>query len=126
MAKGTILIVEDDEDLHVLYGLYLQSMDIEILRAYNGAEALEILERQKPDLIILDLIMPVMDGEEFFVKLRREKQIHDIPVIIASVNDKIPERLFSLGNLQTVLKKPFTVEKLTGEIEKILSGKRIA
>jgi DNA-binding response OmpR family regulator len=122
MAKPKIMIVEDDEDLHVLYGLYLQSADYDILRAYNGAEALAFLDSEKPDLIILDLIMPVMDGEEFFVKLRKERKMTDIPVIIASVNEKIPDHLFALGNLRAVLKKPFTVEKLTGEIKKILSA----
>ena len=89
MSSKKIMIVEDDEDPHTLYGLYLQGQDYEILRAFNGAEAFKILETQRPDLIILDMIMPVMDGEEFFMKLRTEKKITDIPVIIASVNDKI-------------------------------------
>ena len=121
MTGQTILIVDDDEDLHTLYTLYLQGESFHIQRAYNGKEALDLIEKHKPDLIVLDMIMPVMDGEEFFVKLRTEKKIKDIPVIIASVNDKIPPKLFELGNIYTTLKKPFTIETLVGKIQEALA-----
>ena len=120
MREKKILIVEDDEDLHILYGLYLRGESFRILRAYNGQEALEQVEKEKPDLIILDMIMPVMDGEEFFRRLRTEKKILDIPVIIASVNDKIPQRLFALGNIYAALKKPFTIDTLISQIRAAL------
>ena len=123
MAPPTILIVDDDEDLHTLYGLYLQSHDYKILRAYNGKQALEILEKETPDLIVLDMIMPVMDGEEFYVKLRTEKKMTEIPVIIASVNEKISPKIFSAGKVYTTLKKPFTIETLVGKIEEALAKK---
>ncbi len=120
MANPKILIVDDDEDLHTLYGLYLQSESFNIARAFNGKQALEMVEKENPDLIVLDMIMPVMDGEEFFIKLRTEKNIHT-PVIIASVNEKIPQKLFDLGNIFTTLKKPFTIETLIGKIHEALS-----
>ena len=119
-----VLIVDDDEDLHTLYGLYLQGESFQIMRAFNGKQALELLDKEKPDLIVLDMIMPVMDGEEFFTKLRTEKNIKDIPVIIASVNEKIPQKLFDLGNIYTTLKKPFTIETLVGKIQEALAAKK--
>ncbi len=125
MSKQKILIVDDDEDLHTLYGLYLQGESFDILRAFNGKQALEMLDHERPDLIVLDMIMPVMDGEEFFIKLRTEKKIKDIPVIIASVNEKIPAKLFELGNIYATLKKPFTIETLVGKIQEALSGKAL-
>lgn len=121
MSEQTIMIVEDDEDLHALYGLYLQGESYRILRAFNGKEALEILDHERPDLIVLDMIMPVMDGEEFFTCLRTERKITDIPVIIASVNEKIPQRLFDLGNIYTALRKPFTMETLLTKIQEALA-----
>ena len=124
MADHKILIIDDDEDLHTLYGLYLQGESFQILRAYNGKQGLEIVEKDRPDLIVLDMIMPVMDGEEFFIKLRTEKNIKDIPVIIASVNEKIPPKLFELGNIYTTLKKPFTIETLVGKIQEALAKKK--
>lgn len=121
MMATKILIVEDDEDLHTLYGLYLQGQDYEILRAYNGQEAFELLERERPAVIILDMIMPVMDGEEFYVRLRAEKKILDIPVIIASVNDKISPKILNLGKVYAVLKKPFSIEVLVQHIQGALA-----
>ena len=124
MSDPTVLIVDDDEDLHTLYSLYLQGESIRILRAFNGQEGLDILEKEKPDMIVLDMIMPVMDGEEFFIKLRTEKNIKDIPVIIASVNEKISQKLFDLGNIYCNLKKPFTIETLVGKIQEALKIKK--
>ena len=124
MQEPTVLIVDDDEDLHTLYSLYLQGESIRILRAFNGQEGLSILEKERPDLIVLDMIMPVMDGEEFFIKMRTEKNIKDIPVIIASVNEKISPRLYELGNIYTTLKKPFTIETLVGKIQEALKAKK--
>lgn len=120
-AKGkTILIVEDDEDLHLLYRLYLQGESYQILEANNGEEGLKLVEKNKPDLIILDMIMPIMDGEEFIQKLRFEKKVFDIPIIIASVNDKIPPALLEKGKINSVLHKPFPIETLLQKISSIL------
>ena len=124
MTQPKIMIVDDDEDLHTLYRLYLQGESFQTLQAYNGKEALEIVAKDRPDLIVLDMIMPVMDGEEFFIKLRTEKKIKDIPVIIASVNEKIPAKLFELGNIPFTLKKPFTIETLITKIRAALTPKR--
>ena len=124
MTEYKIMIVDDDEDLHTLYGLYLQGESFKIVRAFNGKEALDMVEKEKPDLIVLDMIMPVMDGEEFFTKLRTEKHIKDVPVIIASVNEKIPPRLYELGNIPFTLKKPFTMDVLASKIRAALSLKK--
>ncbi len=115
-----ILIIEDDEDLHLLYRLYLKGESYKIFEAWNGKEGLEQIERERPDLIILDMIMPVMDGEEFIQKFRFEKKNFDIPIIIASVNDKIPAPFLEKGKIQSVLKKPFPIETLLKEIKTAL------
>ncbi len=111
-----ILIVEDDEDLLCLYRLYLQGESYQIIQAKNGLEGLQHAEQDHPDLIILDMIMPVMDGEEFIKKYRIEKKNFDVPIIIASVNDKIPPSLLEKGKIRSVLKKPFSIETLLKEI----------
>ena len=121
MPGRKIMVVDDDEDLHTLYGLYLQGEDFQMIPAYNGKQALELLDQERPDLIVLDMIMPVMDGEEFLVKLRTEKKIQDIPVIIASVNEKVPQKLLDLGNISAALKKPFTIETLVTKVREALS-----
>ncbi|HOW58113.1 MAG TPA: response regulator [Candidatus Omnitrophota bacterium] len=107
-----VLIVEDDKDFQDIYSLYLQGESFEVQKAYNGSEGLAILDKEIPDLIILDLIMPVMDGEEFYVHLREREPCRSIPVIIASVNEKMPQRIEELGGVAGILRKPFEIDKL--------------
>jgi DNA-binding response OmpR family regulator len=124
MKPKKILIVDDDEELHILYGLYLRGESFQIFKAFNGQEALEAVAREAPDLIVLDMIMPVMDGEEFLIKLRNENKVKEIPVIIASVNEKIPQKILDLGNIYSTLKKPFTIETLVKRIQEVFAHHR--
>ncbi|MFH0984119.1 MAG: response regulator [Candidatus Omnitrophota bacterium] len=107
-----ILIVEDDSDFQDIYQLYLQGESFQVLTAMNGKEAIAVLEKETPDLIVLDLIMPVMDGGEFYSWLRSQEKGRSIPVIIASVNDKFPQSVTDLGGVAGNLKKPFRIEAL--------------
>ena len=111
-----ILIVDDDSDFQDIYQLFLQGESFQVLTALNGKEAMAVLEKETPDLIILDLIMPVMAGEEFYVGLRAQEKWRHIPVIVASVNDKMPKRVTDLGGIAGSLKNPFQIDAL---IEKI-------
>ena len=113
---GKILIVEDDCDFQGIYQLYLQGESFQVLTALNGKEAMAVLEKETPDLIILDLIMPVMDGEEFYLWLRAQEKGRLIPVIVASVNEKIPQRMIDLGGIAGSLKKPFEIDALLEKI----------
>jgi DNA-binding response OmpR family regulator len=115
-----ILIIEDDSDFQDIYSLFLQGESYQVLPANNGKEGLAVLEKETPDLIILDLIMPVMDGEEFYVRLRENKKWQKIPVIIASVNEKMPPRVEELGGVACNLKKPFEIDLLLKKIRENL------
>lgn len=115
-----VLIIDDDDELHTLYGLYLRGASYRILEAYNGQEAFILLAKEKPDLIVLDMIMPVMDGETFLRKMHGMEEISKIPVIIASVNEKISPELLGYENVKTVLRKPFTIQMLSETIQKNL------
>jgi len=112
-----ILIVDDDSDFQDIYQLYLQGASFQVQTALNGKEALAALEKETPDLIILDLIMPVMDGEEFYVQLRAQERWRHIPVIVASVNEKMPQRITDLGGIVGNLKKPFPIDILIEKID---------
>ena len=111
-----ILIVEDDTDFQDIYQLYLRGESYEVLIASNGQEGLAVLEKETPDLIILDLIMPVMDGEEFYVRLREQAKWRSMPVLVASVNEHMPPRIQELGGVAGNLRKPFGIDVLLEKI----------
>ena len=78
--KKKILIVEDEEGLRLLYEEELKAEGYEVLTAQNGKEAIQKLEEGKPDLIVLDIVMPVMDGMEALGKIVGKKR--KIPIIL--------------------------------------------
>jgi CheY-like chemotaxis protein len=116
----TILIVEDEHNFHDLYELMLEGTGCEIIRAYDGYEALEKLTEKKPDLIILDILLDMMTGDTFFLYLKSMPEYVDIPVIMVS---SFPARKYK--NLRQIdpglvfLKKQhLTKERLLDEVEK--------
>jgi CheY-like chemotaxis protein len=78
--KKKILVVEDEESLRLLYEEELKSEGYEVLTAGNGREAIELLETEKPDLILLDIVMPVMDGMEALGRIVGKER--KIPIIL--------------------------------------------
>ncbi len=117
-----VMIVDDDEELHILYGLYLRGASYQLLEAYNGKQAFELLEKERPGVIVLDMIMPEMDGETFLRQMHGMDGLNTIPVIIASVNEKISPELTGYANVKAILRKPFTIQVLTDAIKKILAS----
>jgi len=91
-SKKKILVVEDNEDNREIFVFRLQQLDFEVLVASNGKEALEIAFRSKPDLIFMDLRMPVMDGWEATRALRQTEWGRDLPVIAVTAHAMKEER----------------------------------
>lgn len=81
-TKYKAVVVEDDSDLRFLYQYKLEASGFEVLTAADGVEGLEVIERLRPDIILLDLLMPGMGGAEMLAKLRSKEWGGDIRVII--------------------------------------------
>ena len=81
MTKARILCVEDDQDMLDYINLILGKAGFEVLSARGGAVGLDAMRREQPDLILLDLMMPGMDGAEVLLQKREDESIRDIPVI---------------------------------------------
>ena len=114
----TILIVEDEQNFHDLYEVMLEGTGCEIIRAYDGYEALEKLTEKNPDLIILDLLMNMITGDTFFLHLKNMLDYTDIPVIIISAHSE--KRYKNLRktdpNLIFIEKQYLTKERLLDEV----------
>jgi CheY-like chemotaxis protein len=115
-----ILVVEDDEAIRGLVSDVLRDDGYTVREASNGIEALEQLRRGKPDLIVLDLMMPVMDGWAFVEECRIKQYCEDVPIIVTSASHDLPrtaERLRDFG-VRTCLAKPFDVDGLLALVER--------
>ena len=84
--EKTILIIDDELDLLSLLKIRLEGVDYKVLSAPNAEEALGLLEKNKPDLILLDLLLPKMQGEEVCQRLKSDRKLKHIPVIIMTAH----------------------------------------
>jgi len=122
MAK--ILIVEDDPTTVQLIEFLLKKNNFEVLIAYNGVEALQISKKEKSDLILMDVMMPKMDGIEAIEKLKKDENTRDIPIVILSA---LGQEMDVMRGLQAgasgYIVKPFSPKELLDEIEAKLTKK---
>jgi CheY-like chemotaxis protein len=115
-----ILVVEDDEAIRGLVSDVLRDDGYHVSEASNGVEALEYVAGHRPDLIVLDLMMPVMDGWTFVEECRRKPCCSEVPIVVTSAShdlSRTAERLRSFG-VRTCLAKPFDVEGLLALVER--------
>ncbi|MGB5438674.1 MAG: response regulator, partial [Gammaproteobacteria bacterium] len=101
-----VLVVEDDEKTRDIMARTLEKEDWDVMQAGNGREALEQMSQIKPDLILLDLMMPVMDGFDFLLEMRGNPAWKDIPVIVVTAKDlTADDRRILSGKVEQVLEK---------------------
>lgn len=120
MEASKVLVVDDDPDILEALAEILEGEGFEILHARNGVEALGCLASDTPDLILLDLMMPVMDGWEFAEHLHRQDEWARIPVIVLSADRNVGGKARELGALG-YLAKPFELSELLSLVQGSLS-----
>lgn len=125
-GQGKILVVDDEKDITGWLTAALSHHGYQVVAAYNGEQALAAVANDQPDLIILDMMMPVMDGRTTLRYLRQQDESREIPVIVLSANkiDDEGERADMIGlGVREFLHKPVTVGNLVGEVRKLLDGR---
>jgi CheY-like chemotaxis protein len=105
-VAATVLIVDDDPVIAMMYGLGLERAGYHVLAAKDGVAGLELVETAHPDLILLDVRMPVMDGIEVLTRLVSDMATRDIPVVMLSnySESAIVKKALSLGAKQYLVK----------------------
>lgn len=118
-----ILAVDDEEDIRSLLEMQVSGAGHEVLLAGDGAEALQQVEAQHPDLVLLDVAMPVMDGLQMLERLRAEPATRDLPVIAVSgrLDVRTVERLRALG-VRILVRKPHSNGELQDRIREALTS----
>jgi CheY-like chemotaxis protein len=117
-ATKTVLVVEDDADIREALSQILEFEGYHVVCAANGQEALSYLkDSEKPGLILLDLMMPVMDGWQFRAEQQKDNKISDVPVIIVSADGRVYQKAAAIG-AAGYLRKPVELETLLTAVEK--------
>lgn len=120
MAKKRILVVEDDRDINELIRYNLEREGFDVLSLFDGAEVLEVASTRRPDLILLDLMLPEVDGLEICRQLKGEDKTKDIPVIMITAKGTEADIVIGLSiGADDYLPKPFSPQVLLARIKVI-------
>ena len=123
MNKARILVVDDDQNIIDLLGAALSLEGWQVLFAWNGVQALKTIEEESPHLVVLDIIMPLMDG---FEVCRRIRQRSTIPIIALSARGDIEDKVKCLNlGADDYITKPFRVDELIARINAALRRNKI-
>lgn len=119
MSNGpVILIIDDDKYIRLQLRLILESQKLSVLEAESGNRAIELIEEQKPDLILLDLMLPGMGGEDILVGIRKRYNAEELPVIVVTADrGEMTFYKIKLLGAQDYVTKPFTKESLMQKVE---------
>lgn len=125
MSKGKILVVDDEVNITQILEFSIGAEGYEVIAAQNGEEAIDKARREQPDLIILDIMMPIIDGYEACRILKANPLTKNIPVILLTAKGRdIDKRLgYEVGATDYII-KPFSPNKLVDKIHKLLSCAR--
>lgn len=120
-----IAIIEDDQTISQMYRFKFEAEGYEVETAENGKLGLELAEKMKPDIILLDLMMPQMNGDEMLAKMRKTSWGKDIKVVILTNmgEQEIPEPVAKLNVSAVILKANMTPRQVAELVQKQLSAK---
>jgi CheY-like chemotaxis protein len=113
-----ILVVDDEPDVREFLGTVLEDGGFEVVTAADGSEALAIAQDENPDLVILDLAMPMQTGTDFYRRLARDKQLRDTPIIVVS---GLAGRDLAIRKPVAVFDKPIDSEEFLAAVNEALA-----
>ena len=123
MTAPRVLVVDDEPTLRSVVAQYLELEGYETVEAADGAEALERLRNVRPDLIVLDLMMPRLDGRAFLERLRQLEELSQTPVLVVTAGGS-PHAVVGFPNVRALVQKPFDFDRLLWHAEQILTDGR--
>lgn len=119
-----ILIIEDEKDLRFFLATTLKSEGFEIIEAIDGETGIEKAKKEKPDIILLDLLLPGIDGFEVLSQLKKDEELEKIPVFVLSNFDQEEkkEKSFKLGAVDYLVKANFSLEEIVEKVSSFLKN----
>lgn len=128
MAEGKkkILCIEDEPDMIDLIRLILERKGFQVSGAVGGLQGLEAIRKEEPDLVLLDLMMPDVDGWEVYQLIRADDRLRHIPVIVVTAKAQSIDKVLGLhvAKVDDYITKPFNPQQLVESVERVLQGKK--
>jgi len=118
---GKILVIDDDPDSLELIRVWLERNHYQVCDARDGVEGLAKVDSEQPDLIVLDISMPAMDGYSFLKELKQKYPVQKIPIIVFTGKDKM-EELFRWEGVRDYLVKPCALEEFLGKVRQYVKS----
>lgn len=120
-----VIYVEDEPEMIDLVRLILKRKGFEVIGANGGREGLAMIRQQLPDLVLLDLMMPDMDGWEVYQQMKSEVKTRNIPVIVITAKAQSIDKVLGLhiAKVDDYIAKPFSPSELVESVEKVLSNR---
>ena len=119
----TVLVIEDDEQLQFAYKAGFEAFGLNVLQAFNAKQTMKILKDTKPDVILMDILMPEVNGKELLAKLKKMPKVKSIPVLITSnsVKEEDIKETKELGADEYIVKSNISIEDLINKVKKFAS-----
>jgi signal transduction histidine kinase len=125
-SRARVLVVEDNRDLNRFLCRCL-GQEFDVLSAKNGAEGFEIADKERPDCVLTDVMMPVMSGEQLVTKLRSTAELEGIPIVVLTARDDDQLRIKLLKEgVQDFITKPFLTDEVLARVRNLVASKRAA
>ncbi len=123
-----ILCVEDEQEMIDLIRLILARRGFEVRGASGGTEGLKMIREELPDLVLLDLMMPDMDGWEVYQQMKADEKTRSIPVIVVTAKAQNIDRVLGvhIAKVDDYITKPFSPQELLNSVEKVLGIENLA
>lgn len=121
-----VVCVEDEPEMIDLFALILKRRGFEVIGANGGHEGLEVIKTRKPVLVLLDLMMPDMDGWEVYQQLKADEETKDIPVIVVTAKAQNIDKVLGLhiAKVDDYISKPFSPNELLESIDQVLARQK--
>ena len=119
IMSNPILVVEDNDDLSLLFKLVLESAGYKVSTVNNGNDAMKYVSSNQPQLILMDIMMPEINGLQVAQNIKRQRQNESLPILLVSAVDRLKDEQLVDSKADGILYKPFDLDELIANVERL-------